>query len=306
MDTPVNSRAGKICVFRSAEGEARYLAAYQAVLSQWPVPYEEHFIPTRFGDTHVIASGAPDAHPLVLLHSAGSGGVQWILNVEPLSQHNRVYAVDVIGEEGAGILTRPIKQRQGFVDWMADLLDRLHITRANLVGNSFGGFLALNTALYLPERVGKMVLISPAATFTQMWPWYWHLMLPRAVYMYTPKSIADALGLVRLSHRAYAWIWQDFPQNERMARLRAMRNIEGRPRNRLLPPVYSDAELRRVHTPILLLVGDHEVIYNPDDAIRRATRLVPGLRAEMVPNANHNAQMTAPEVVNARILEFLR
>jgi hypothetical protein len=59
----------KIRIFISPEMEAQYNAAYEAVLSQWSVPYEELYIPTRFGDTHVIASGSQNAAPLILLVS---------------------------------------------------------------------------------------------------------------------------------------------------------------------------------------------------------------------------------------------
>jgi pimeloyl-ACP methyl ester carboxylesterase len=78
----------------------------------------------------------------------------------------------------------------------------------------------------------------------------------------------------------------------------------GFPSNQLPPPVYTDDELRQIQTPMLLLIGDHEVIYNPERVIRRATRLVAGLKAEIIPNANHNAQVTAPDMVNEKILEF--
>src|SRR5512133_2250112 len=113
----------KISVFRSPKAEAQYCAAYEAVLEKWPVPYEEVYIPTRFGDTHVIASGSKDTDPLILLHPAGGGGVIWIRNVESLSQQYRVYAVDTISEPNKSILTRPISfnQRQDFADWLADL-----------------------------------------------------------------------------------------------------------------------------------------------------------------------------------------
>jgi pimeloyl-ACP methyl ester carboxylesterase len=53
------------------------------------------------------------------------------------------------------------------------------------------------------------------------------------------------------------------------------------------------------------LIGDHEVIYKPEKAIARATRLMPNLRAEIVPNANHIVEYTAAEFVNKRILDFL-
>jgi pimeloyl-ACP methyl ester carboxylesterase len=56
---------------------------------------------------------------------------------------------------------------------------------------------------------------------------------------------------------------------------------------------------------VLLLIGDHEVLYKPERVIERATRLVPNLKAEIVPNANHVAEYTAPDAVNKKILEFL-
>ena len=82
----------EIHIFRSPESKASYEAAYATILKQWPVPYEELYIPTRFGDTHVIASGSRENPPLVLFHSAGSGAVQWYRNVGPLSWHYRTYA----------------------------------------------------------------------------------------------------------------------------------------------------------------------------------------------------------------------
>jgi hypothetical protein len=41
---------------------------------------------------------------------------------------------------------------------------------------------------------------------------------------------------------------------------------------------------------VLLLIGDHEVLYKPERVIRRATQLVSDLKAEIVPNANHVAE----------------
>ncbi len=168
--------------------------------------------------------------------------------------------------------------------------------RADLVGNSFGGFLALNTAVYLPERIKKVILISPAATFVQIPAWFWHFV--------PANAIGPMLGSKRMLLSAYDWIWQDFPKEESITQLRAITAITGRPRH-WFPTVFSDEELRKIRTPVLLLIGDHEVIYKPERAIERATRLVAGLKAEIVPNANHIAEFTAPDFVNKQILDFL-
>jgi pimeloyl-ACP methyl ester carboxylesterase len=288
----------KISVFRSPESEAQYLAAYEAVLRQWPVPYEELYVPTQFGDTHVIASGPKDAPAVILLHPAGGGAVSWIRNVEGLSESYRTYAVDTISEPNKSILIRPIsiRQRRDFADWMADLLDGLKIESAHVVGNSFGGFLSLNTAYHLPRRVKKIVLISPAATFVPIRAWSWHFI--------PANMIAPLIGAQHMLLKPYEWIWQDFPKDECFAQLRRITAIGGRPRH-WSPSVFRDEELRQVQTPVLLLIGDHEVIYKPEKAIERATRLVAGLKAEIVLNANHLAQYTAAEVVNKKVLDFL-
>ncbi len=287
----------EIRIFKSSESKAQYFAAYDAMLEQWPVPYDELYIPTRFGDTHVIASGSQNSPPLVLFHSAGSGAVQWFKNVGSFSQRYRTYAVDVIGEVNKGFTTRKLSRQQEFVDWIIDLFNGLHIESTDLVGNSFGGFLAFNTALYLPERVKKVVLISPAATFLQMWPFYLHIAFP--------YKIGYTLGSKRLIMSGFNWIWQGFPKDECFTLYTELGKTSGFPSNQLPPPVYNDQELRKIHTPMLLLIGDHEVIYNPERVIKRATSLVTGLKGEIIPNANHNAQVTAPDVVNTKILDFL-
>jgi pimeloyl-ACP methyl ester carboxylesterase len=297
-----NVKPDKIRIFMSPETEAKYNAAYDAVLQHWPVHYEELYIHTRFGNTHVISSGIKDNDPLVFLASSGAAATQWFRNVGPLSQHYCTYAVDLIGEVNKSIPDRPIRNSREFADWVADLFDGLKIESAYMVGNSFGGFLTLNTAFYLPNRVKKIVLISPAATFVQIWAWYWHLLIPAHI-------IAPLIKSERMVQKAYAWLWQGFPMDERFGQLRDYTKIAAYPRYRVSrnpapPKVFSDSELREIRTPVLLLIGDHEVIYDPKKVIRRATRLMADVKAEIVPNANHNAQITAADTINKEILDF--
>jgi pimeloyl-ACP methyl ester carboxylesterase len=169
----------ELSVFRSSEGKAKYFEAYDAVLKQWGVPYQELYLCTSLGDTHVIASGNPQAPPLLLFHPSGAGSVIWHKNIGAFSQHFRTYAVDTIGEPNKSILTQSIKgktQRKQYAVWFTDLVDGLNIEKTNIVGNSFGGFLTLNSVLHAPDRIRKAVLISPAATFVQIWSWILHFM----------------------------------------------------------------------------------------------------------------------------------
>ena len=86
--------------FKSPHGEAAYLAAYDAAMKSWHLPYEEMNIPGRFGMTHVVVSGPRDAPPLVLLHGYWATLTMWVPNIPDFSKEYRVYAIDIMGQPG--------------------------------------------------------------------------------------------------------------------------------------------------------------------------------------------------------------
>src|SRR5262245_9980026 len=63
-----SSEPSKTTPFKTAKGQAAYLAAYNRAMKSWPVQYHELELPSQFGTTHVVVSGSPDGPPLVLLH----------------------------------------------------------------------------------------------------------------------------------------------------------------------------------------------------------------------------------------------
>lgn len=153
----------QLSMFKTAESEARYFAAYNATLAHWRVPVESFDVPTRFGNTHVNACGPEGAPPLLLLHGLAISSTMWYPNVRDLSRSFRVYALDTIGDKGMSVCTRPLMTALHFVEWLTDVYSGLGFERAHLAGMSYGGFLALNLALFAPERVKKLVLLAPAA-----------------------------------------------------------------------------------------------------------------------------------------------
>jgi pimeloyl-ACP methyl ester carboxylesterase len=115
---------------------------------------------------------------VLLLPSMAATATLWQPNVAALSRHFRTYAVDVIGQVGKSIPTCRIRSRHDFADWLADVMDGLGLRRACLVGSSYGAFLAMNQALLMPERVERLVLIGPAATFVGFsWRFYYAMLV---------------------------------------------------------------------------------------------------------------------------------
>lgn len=105
--------------------------------------------------------GEPHAgkRPLVLLHG-GLGAIEMFgPNLPALAAGRQVIAVDLQGHGRTADIDRPIRV-QYMADDIAALLRVLHVERADVMGYSLGGGVALLTAIRHPEVVGKLVVVS--------------------------------------------------------------------------------------------------------------------------------------------------
>jgi pimeloyl-ACP methyl ester carboxylesterase len=283
--------------FKTPEGEARFLAAYDAALKSWPVPYEEIDVPTRFGKTHVVVCGPKTAPPLVLLHGYMATLTMWSPNIAAFSKDYRVYAVDVMGQPSKSIPGDPICNVADFVSWLTATLDALHLDRVFLVGMSFGGWLALNYAVAVPQRVRKLVLLSPGGLLPMVREFRVRGMvmvsLPSRLTVntffhwlgFSDRAYANALEMIYLGLKHFQMPFETVS---------------------VMPAVVSDDALRTMKVPTLMLIGDHEVISDPARALERARRLIPGFEGELVPGCRHDMCSSQHQIVNARVVEFLK
>jgi pimeloyl-ACP methyl ester carboxylesterase len=303
------SRPDGQCVeaIKSEEVRANYLAAYDALLEKWPVSHEELVVTTRFGATHIVCSGSAHAPPVVLLHAFQATAMVWRFNVEALSRDFRVYAVDVIGQGGKSASSRPMKSRADFAGWMTDLFDALGIIRASLVGNSYGGFLALSQSSLTPERVNRVVMINPAGTFASFLPNVLRMTFGRLIQA---MLVGARLRVARPAPSVASMLGRNVvltPEQAAWAHLVSLVTFNGQMRpNAIWPVVFSSMELRTIRAPALLLLGDNELLYDPHEVLRRARERMPTLEATIIPDAHHIAAMAKPDEVDARIVEFLQ
>ncbi|MFC0111689.1 alpha/beta fold hydrolase [Kibdelosporangium aridum] len=134
------------------------------------------------GRVQVLRGG--DGPPLLFLHAAGGAG-QWHEFHELLARRFEVFAPDHPGFGGSGDLAE-IEGMDDLVYHYLDVIERLGLDRPNVVGASFGGWLAAELAVAAPHAVGSLVLLSPAG-----------LRLPghpiADLFLMTPQQLVAAL-----------------------------------------------------------------------------------------------------------------
>ena len=284
----------RLPIFRTPEGRTKYLAAYEAVLSLWKVPYDSIDLKTRYGPTHVNISGPGDGGPLILLHAAGLSSTVWFANIAGLSRRYRVFAVDTIGDAGKSVAEQIIKKRIDYAEWLRDVLDGLEIESGYLLGHSYGGWLTLNMALVYPDRLKRIVLLAPAASIYPM-GFLTHIGLRLPKVRFFRPSAKSVFKMIAPKGTKF---------EEKFIHMMEMVTQYCKP-VMMYPTVYTNEELKQIELPALLLLGDKEKIYDPKKASERAQRLVPNLTAKIIPNAGHTLNMEQPETINRRIMAFL-
>jgi len=137
---------------------------------------------------HDLGQGAP----VLLIHGSGPGvsaWANWRLVMPELARRARVIAPDMVG---FGYTERPPGFAYGMDAWVRQavgLLDALDIEQTDLVGNSFGGGLALALAIRHPARVRRLVLMGSVGVPFAITPGL------NAVWGYTP-SVAHMRALL--------------------------------------------------------------------------------------------------------------
>ena len=293
------NESAEVPVFVTEDNRARLMTIYDEALRHWPVPLDMFFVETRYGKTHVIASGDPASPPLVMIHPMGVGGFVWSSIIGVLSAHLRAYALDTIGDIGKSELADPDrypKNGREYSAWLDDVFAALGLTTADMVAGSMGGWIAMNHAIYAANSLRRLVLLGPMglapwrATLGVLGPFMSQRLRPTEGKL--DAIITRSLGEgERVNHEFRPWM-----------------QIMGYTKARVGQPFHIPARrLRMINTPTLVFLGGNDgLVGSATAAARRARRNITGCQIEVLPDAGHVMSVDEPDFVGGRILEFLR
>ncbi|MCK4790966.1 MAG: alpha/beta hydrolase [Desulfobacteraceae bacterium] len=288
--------------FRSKKAKETYLTYYDEYAKRWPIASEYKLVKTSFGQTFVRVSGPKDGPPLVLLPGDSENSLAWTPQIAALSVDYRTYALDHIFDNGRSIYTRPMKKPSDFVQWLDELFTALELDNINLMGFSYGGWQASLYALSFPQRLNKLILLAPAATvlsgrlevLVRGMLYYFiptHFIVQRYLYWYN----ADSVRKDETSREAI-----DNMVTELLLSTKCFK------RRRFVPPtVLTNKDWQNLKVPTLFLVGENEVTYSAQKAIRHLNKVAPKVKTVITPDAGHDLAIVKTEWVNNEVLKFL-
>jgi pimeloyl-ACP methyl ester carboxylesterase len=149
--------------FTAASATGTILAASAVALAQTrtTTALKIGYAPVNGLNLYYEIHGTGPEEPLILLHG-GLGATEMFGEILPLlSNHWRVIGVDLQAHGRTGDIDRPLTF-EAMADDIAALLKHLGIGKADVMGYSLGGGVALRTAIQYPDAVRKLVIVSTA------------------------------------------------------------------------------------------------------------------------------------------------
>lgn len=254
--------------------------------------------------------------PLVLLHgfTVGSSRLTYGPSLAPLAEHFDVIAPDLPGY-GLSDAPDPFYTTKDYVRFVAHFLDALGVERANLVGFSKGGGIALGVALEHPGRLQKLMLVSAYALNRNP-----QLPLLPYVALRSPLLIKFFWRTLRRSRRLLPWYLKNviFGDAKRVTEqlLDEVREPLSREGTEAAFMAWLRGEMGLLHyrtdyrgqlgsleVPTLLLHGTRDLVV-PVQGARRAAHRIPHAQLQLVRRCGHWLPREAPEAFIAAATAF--
>jgi pimeloyl-ACP methyl ester carboxylesterase len=248
----------------------------------------------RLGDVDLELHEVGEGAPLLFFHS-GQGFVPEQPFVGMLAKRFRVIAPSHPGF-GASSLPDWIDSVDDIAHLYLELMDRLDLKRAKIIGCSIGGWIAAELATKSPERIEKLVLVGPEGVKTgspykldipdifamsqeQMAQTMFHD--PAKARVDLSKLSAEQLTIIARNRETLALlVWEPYMHNPKLKH-----------------------RLHRVTAPVLFMRGASDGLVSAEYLAKYAA-LLPHARVETIADAGHSPQVEQPEAFVAKVTSF--
>ena len=267
-------------VYKNKNGEIILTELYDKQIKLLNVKYEDIYVNTTFGKSHLLKLGNPNGKPVLIFHGGNSTTPYYLSGFKSLFQYFCFYAVDTIGHPGKSAQTILSPKSMEYGEWASDVIEGLGFQKMYCIGGSFGGGVLVKLMCAAPKKIEKSVLIVPSgianvSTFnisvkmgipmicyiiTKKDSWLKKAILPMAI---DEKNIDDNTYEMVKSSFEHVNVKAGMPSNIKMDKLK-----EG-------------------NVPTFVIAAEKDCMFPGQNVIAQAEKILPNVKTHLLKNQGH-------------------
>jgi pimeloyl-ACP methyl ester carboxylesterase len=267
-------------VYKSADSEQKMKALYDEQVASLNIGFEDVYVDTRFGKTHLIKTGNPEGKAILLFHGGNSTTPYYLRDFLCFRDKYLIYAPDTMGHPGKSAQTVLSAKNLEYGEWASDVIDGLGLEQMICIGGSYGGGVLAKLMCAAPHKISRAVMIVPSGICNVSTANILiKLGIPMTMYIITKsekwlkKSILPmAINESEIDESSLVMVRNSFQHVCVKA---------GMPSN------VSEKEIRNCKAPTLLIAGEKDVMFPGANVIARAKTLLPNLKTHLMKDTGH-------------------
>ena len=265
-------------IYKSQTYKEKLFQLYDEKIKSLELDVSDIFVETSFGKTHVAAVGDESLPPLVVLHGINAGAGLAIEPIKGLAKKHRIYGVDTIGQAGKSDETRLSPKGEDYGVWLSEVLDKLELESAPVVGVSYGSVILSKLIAVASERIEKAIFVVPIIFANgRFFESVFKLLLPMRKFIKTESEE---------NLRKFIGAFWDEPDD---FALRLQRNILlGVKMDTRRPPLIRAKDANGLEAPVYILAADDD-IFSPVEKVKKyAPKVIKNLaEIRVLENSKH-------------------
>ena len=283
-------------IYKTKEGKKKCLELYDRQLKKSGAHYEDIYVDTSFGKTHLVRIGNKAGKPLLVFHGGNSTTAYNLLLCKFLLDDFDIYAVDIIGHPGKSDEISLSPRGYSYGEWASEVIDKLGFKKMRCYGGSFGGGVLAKLMCVCPEKVERCVLEVPSGINNAFPISSAKMMIPLIKYIITNNE--DFI----IKTAMYMTNGEDIIDEDTKDILKdSFDNVK----TKVAMPSNTDKNrMNKFKAPAFVLAGEYDCLFPAKRVIKRAKEIIPNVRTYELRGRGHMHLLTNEE--KQMIIDFLK
>lgn len=282
-------------IYRDNNGKRKVLDLYEKQIAQLSISYNDVYVETSFGRTHLIETGNPNGKPLLVFHGGNSTTAQNLLELKFLLGDFHVFAVDTIGHPGKSVEVCLSPNNYDYGIWASDTITALGYEKMLCFGGSFGGGILSKTMCVSPDKIEKAVLLVPSGIKNAPAYKLISMAFPMIMYWITKKEswllkciLPMAISEKNISADTYET---------------AKCSIDNVKIKAGMPSDVNPEDLKNYKAPTLVMAAEKDCLFPADLVLPQAKKIIEDCTTYLISKRGHLHYLTEDE--KRMIVDFL-